>query len=213
MFALHKRDKNEKAIVAALTAAGGRVTKIQGCPGGDGDFGVPDLLVGYRGRTILFEVKEPDTNAHTARSAKGKRAKGNDGPPENAKGQLTPTQVKWWAGWIGGEAHVVETPAQAVALMKGEDLPGIRVAVDTDEQGAAVVLGLEAWEDADQAPPMLTPGEADALAGALHEQAGVARSLAAKPPTCNTMHASSTEPIWSCARERDHGGRCSPDKE
>lgn len=178
MFALHKRDKNEKAIVAALTAIGARVTKIQGCPGGDGDFGVPDLLVGYRGRTILFEVKDPDGgHAKSARSKKTKRAKGNDGPPENDKGQLTPTQVKWWSGWIGGEAHVVETPAQAVALCKGEALPSnIALAAGADDRGPRVTLSnscapVHTW---------LSPGQADTLAGGLHEQAGVARAMAAE---------------------------------
>ena len=171
MFAFHKRDKNEKLIIAALVAIGARVCKIQGLPGGDGDFGVPDLLVGYRGRTILLEVKDPETHQHT------KKGKGGTDVPENAKGQLTPTQVEWWSKWTGGEAYVVETPEQAVALVRGADLPAnVRIFVDNDEEGHAVTLG---WDGVIEAPPMITPAEADVMAGALHEQAAVARAMAA----------------------------------
>ena len=47
-----KRDGNEKAIVEALEALGATVTRL-------GDAGVPDLLVAYRGETLLIEVKDP----------------------------------------------------------------------------------------------------------------------------------------------------------
>jgi hypothetical protein len=46
------RDGNEAAIVDALRAAGATVTRL-------GDAGVPDLLVGYRGSTLLLEIKLP----------------------------------------------------------------------------------------------------------------------------------------------------------
>lgn len=171
MFALRRRDANESEIVAALTAIGCFVTKLN-------DFGVCDLLVGYRSRTILIEVKEPDTHQNTARSVKGKRAKGNDGPPENAKGQLTKAQVEWWSNWIGGEAYVVETPEQAVALVRGEDLPSDLVVTNgNDEHGPIVALSNAATPD--QPHTWMSPGQAIALAGALHEQAGVARARAA----------------------------------
>lgn len=171
MFALHKRDSNEKAIVAALTAIGAAVYKIQGLPGDS--WGVPDLIVAYRGRTILGECKSPTTTAHSARSAKGKRAKGNDGPPENAKGQLTPTQIEWWKSWTGGEAYIFETAEEAVRLVRGEDLPdGIYIAGLADHRRPIVRIVIK--------PDIVTPGQADALAGALHEQAGVARGMAAE---------------------------------
>jgi hypothetical protein len=45
-----KRDRNERSIVAALNAAGA-ITHRLSAPG------VPDLLVGHRGRWLLMEVK------------------------------------------------------------------------------------------------------------------------------------------------------------
>ena len=50
------RDANEGAIVAALEAAGCSVARLSG------DAGVPDLVVGVRGRTELLEVKNPATD-------------------------------------------------------------------------------------------------------------------------------------------------------
>lgn len=172
-FAQRKRDANEKQIIAALTAIGATVNRIMGCMGGD--YGVPDLIVGHRGRTLLLEVKEPGTKPHTARSSKTKRAKGNDGPPENAKGQLTPTQVEWWRTWTGGEAYVVETPEEAVRLVRGDDLPGDVVSVATAPPNCGSDL---VTLETRSSRLFLTPGQADALAGALHEQAGVARGVA-----------------------------------
>jgi hypothetical protein len=203
-FAQRKRDKNEPQIIAALTAMGAVVNRIMGCMGGD--YGVPDLCVGFRGRTYMIEVKEPGTKAHTARSAKGKRAKGNDGPPENAKGQLTPTQVEWWKNWTGGESYVVETPEDAVRLVRGEDLPPeVRVSTCPDDfraDGAhRVVLAFpeSGW---------MTPGQADALAGALHEQAGVARALAARMSICGTVTCSPDRPMRTCQLPPGHRGGC-----
>jgi hypothetical protein len=128
-----------------------------------GDYGTPDLLVGYRGRTILIEVKNPNGG-----KPKSKRSKGSEDPPENAKGQLTPTQVEWFREWPGGEAHVVETAGDAVRIVKGADLP-CEISVSPEDDGVALSsIGRNlAW---------MKPDEADALAGALHEQAGVARA-------------------------------------
>lgn len=47
-----KRDKNEKAIVEALTHVGASVEPLSGK-------GIPDLLVGFRSCTYLLEVKMP----------------------------------------------------------------------------------------------------------------------------------------------------------
>ena len=45
-----KRDANEPEIIKALTQAGASVQKLS-------DSGVPDLLVGLRGKTFLLEIK------------------------------------------------------------------------------------------------------------------------------------------------------------
>jgi hypothetical protein len=68
---------------------------------------VPDLLVGYQGRTYLLEVKNPDTAAGAKPG--GRRAKG--------RGALTPSQVAWFAQWRGTEVHEVVSPAEAFAAI------------------------------------------------------------------------------------------------
>lgn len=50
-----KRDANHVEIVAALKAAGCTVVDLAATGGG-----VPDLLVGVRGRNLLLEVKNPN---------------------------------------------------------------------------------------------------------------------------------------------------------
>lgn len=71
-----KRDANEAEIVAALLKVGATVERIT--TGG----GVPDLLVGYRGHTILMEVK-------------------------TKKGKLNATQAEWHDAWRGTPAVLV----------------------------------------------------------------------------------------------------------
>lgn len=172
MFAFHKRDDNEREIVAALTAIGAIVCKIQGL---SGDSGCPDLLVGYRGSTKLLEVKNP-ASAHQ----KTKKRAGGTEVPENAKGQLTPTQVEWWSKWIGGEAYVVETPEEAVRVVRGAELPSnIAVTAGPEDYRVPGSHRVVLSNSASPTHSWLTPDQADALAGALHEQAGVARALAA----------------------------------
>jgi hypothetical protein len=172
-----RRDENEPAVVAALEALGAVVCKLN-------DFGVPDLLVGYRGRTILVEVKNPDIDAsrHTARSRPGKIAKGTAGPAENAKGQLTSKQVEWWSAWTGGEAYLVETPEAAVAAVRGEAMPRTLI-LGTIETSDGVFVRFTTTEDfAGElliVPTNLRPAQADAFAGALHSLAGEARALTA----------------------------------
>lgn len=160
MMQARKRDENEKPIVDALRAIGATVDRLN-------DFGVPDLLVGYRGRTILLEVKNPEKTT----KAKSAKSKPGAGPAENHKGQLTPRQVEWWGQWIGAAAHVVETPKEAIAAVKGVDLPEL-FGVSAVGPGPRVILDI-AIARAD-----LTADEADALAGALHEIAAVARARA-----------------------------------
>lgn len=96
-----RRDANEPDVVNALVAAGAVVTRL------DGD-GVPDLLVGFKGRSFLLEVKLP----------MGPRG----GLPEHrehegGRGDLTAAQVKWWDAWIGEPAIVVRSPSEALAAI------------------------------------------------------------------------------------------------
>lgn len=100
-----KRDDNEAAIVEALRAAGATVTRL-------GEPGVPDLLVGYRGRNFLLEVKEPGQTEHRRRS-------------EGGRGELTAAQVEWWDEWRGERAAIVHSVADALMVINGGPLgPG-----------------------------------------------------------------------------------------
>lgn len=95
-----QRDGNEKDIVAALVDAGASVTRL-------GDFGVPDLLVGYDGKTFLLEVKVPsraDGKAHTRKGIGG-------------EGELTSAQVRFWESWKGGAMSIVRSPADALTAI------------------------------------------------------------------------------------------------
>ena len=81
MMRARKRDANERDIIIALRARGATVEQLDG-------YGVPDLLVAFRGRLYLLEVKEPsrvDGKAHKRSDSKY---------PE-----LTPAQVRWWSAW------------------------------------------------------------------------------------------------------------------
>lgn len=81
-----KSDDNARAIVATLRAVGAVVWFIEGA---HGSAGVPDLLVGYKGRTYLLEVKV-------------------------AKGVLSPAQQKFFGSWQGGKAAVVRNETEAL---------------------------------------------------------------------------------------------------
>jgi hypothetical protein len=99
-----RRDTNEPDIVKALKAAGCSVTRL------DGD-GVPDLLVGLNGVTMLVEVKRP----------LGPRGGMHHHGHEGSRGDLTADQVKWWDAWRGEMPVVVRTDADVellVGLMK-----------------------------------------------------------------------------------------------
>jgi Holliday junction resolvase len=88
-----KVDNNQRAIQAALEAAGATVVSLAAC--GDG---VPDLLVGWGGVNLLLEVKCP-------------RKEGGRGL------KLTPAQVNFREQWRGQSA-VVESVDQALDLMR-----------------------------------------------------------------------------------------------
>ena len=82
-------DANQRAIVVALRKIGCSVAILS--PVGDG---VPDLLVGFRGKTFLLEVKD-----YTQ-------------PP--SKRRLTPDEQLFFDTWNGGELRIVDSPISAV---------------------------------------------------------------------------------------------------
>lgn len=87
-----KRDANEPEIVRALQAIGATVERLD----------VIDLLVGYRGRNYLLEVKDParlrDHKAHRER------------------------QIAWRLAWKG-EAVEVTTAGEAIRAITGQIIP------------------------------------------------------------------------------------------
>ena len=86
-----RRDANEDQVVSALEACGAYVKKVN-------DGGTFDLLVWYRGRTLLLEVKD------------GRR------PPSEQK--LTPAEEKFHREWPGDNLHIVNSVESALALLK-----------------------------------------------------------------------------------------------
>lgn len=81
-------DRNQAAIVAALRKIGANVQPIhtQG-------MGVPDLLVGLRGKNYLLEVKV-------------------------GKEKLTPMEAEWMTNWRG-QVCVVRSPEEAILTVAG----------------------------------------------------------------------------------------------
>lgn len=88
-----KVDRNQPEIVDALRKVGASVaiTSAVGC-------GYPDLNVGYRGRTILMEVK--------------------DGELVPSARQLTPDQRVFHANWHGAPVVVVNNVKEALAALE-----------------------------------------------------------------------------------------------
>lgn len=100
MHRAKRRDANEAEIVRALELAGATVTRL------DGE-GVPDLLVGFQGKSKLLEVKLP----HGPRGGVHHHGKvGSDG-------DMTPAQVRWWGAWRGEAAVVVRSAEEALAAI------------------------------------------------------------------------------------------------
>lgn len=85
-------DENQGDIVKALRKAGAYVRIIS-----QGD-GIPDLLVAYKGFTILMEVKD-----------------GNK-PPSARK--LTEAEQKFFDEWTGGMLVVVNSVEESVATLQ-----------------------------------------------------------------------------------------------
>jgi hypothetical protein len=105
------RDKAEAPIVAALRAAGASVELLDS----DRKRGIPDLLVGFKGRTLLVEVKNPESTKSEKRN-------------RNGVGKALPTalseaQERWHAGWRGRRPVVVRTPAEALAALAAVNAP------------------------------------------------------------------------------------------
>ena len=83
-----RRDDNEKEIVFALRKAGAYVSFLdEPC----------DLLVGYKGRILLFEIKD-----------------GNK-PPSARK--LTEREQKFHDDWPGGSLYIVTCVAEAIDIL------------------------------------------------------------------------------------------------
>lgn len=84
-------DGNQALIVHYLRAVGASVLhthQLKNCF---------DILVGYRGRTFLMEIKDPSQ-------------------PES-KRQLTPGEAKFREEWRGSPYHIVHTPDEAIAII------------------------------------------------------------------------------------------------
>ena len=88
-FAVKKTDKNQASVVKALRDFGADVYSLHTVGGG-----IPDLLVLYEGHSLLFEVKD------------------------GADKKLTPLQIKLFANWKGGHLHRVNSPEEAVEILK-----------------------------------------------------------------------------------------------
>ena len=82
-------DDNQQTIVNILRTTGATVVSLSGV-----GKGVPDLLVGFRGVTLLMEIKD------------GKK------PPSDRK--LTTDQQKWHAEWRGGALAIVDSADSAL---------------------------------------------------------------------------------------------------
>lgn len=86
-------DANQSKIVKELRSLGAVVQSIAAL--GDG---VPDLLVGWRGKNFLFEVKDWRQ------------------PP--SKRRLTPKERQWHALWqTVGQVSTIETTEEALKVM------------------------------------------------------------------------------------------------
>ena len=87
-----KIDSNQIQVVSALRAAGATVQSLAAV-----GKGVPDLLVGYMGKTLLMEVK--------------------DGRKPPSAQRLTEEQLEWHGAWKGGSLAVVDGPEAALRMI------------------------------------------------------------------------------------------------
>lgn len=87
-----RTDQNHTEIIKGLRKIGATVQSLHAV-----GKGCPDILVGYRGKNFLFEIKVE-------------------------KGSLTNEQIKWHDDW-NGMAYVVRSIDEAVCLCTGQALP------------------------------------------------------------------------------------------
>ena len=85
-------DANHEQVVSALRAAGASVQSLAGV-----GKGVPDLLVGFQGKTLLMEVK--------------------DGRKTPSERRLTDDQIKWHCAWRGGPLAIVDGVDAALRML------------------------------------------------------------------------------------------------
>jgi hypothetical protein len=83
-----KKDANQDSIVDGLRWCGASVTSLASVGGG-----VPDLLIGYRGKNFIAEVKMPH-------------------------GTLTEDQIEWHGSWRG-KVFIWRTVADAILTVCG----------------------------------------------------------------------------------------------
>lgn len=91
-----KIDANHTQVVMALQAAGATVQSLAAV-----GQGVPDLLVGFQGKTLLMEVK--------------------DGQKPPSARRLTEQQIIWHGAWRGGPVAIVDgvdAALRALGVMK-----------------------------------------------------------------------------------------------
>ena len=86
-----RRDANERRVIDALRACGAYVKQIN-------DEAFADLLVWYRGYTLILEVKDGDK-------------------PPSARA-LTPAEAKFHAEWPGQNLHIVNSEHEALDILK-----------------------------------------------------------------------------------------------
>ena len=86
-----RRDANERRVIDALRACGAYVKQIN-------DEGLADLLVFYRGHTLILEVKDGDK-------------------PPSARA-LTPAEQKFHDEWPGQNLYIVNSEHEALDVLK-----------------------------------------------------------------------------------------------
>ena len=83
----HRADSNQKEIVDTLRSIGASVLVLSQVGGG-----APDLLVGFRGKEYLMEVKTP-------------------------KGKLRSGQKEFFDTWRGSKVFIVRSVEEAIELI------------------------------------------------------------------------------------------------
>jgi hypothetical protein len=86
-----RRDANERRVIDALRACGAYVKQIN-------DEGLADLLVFYRGHTLILEVK--------------------DGAKPPSARALTPAEQKFHDEWPGQNLYIVTSEHEALDILK-----------------------------------------------------------------------------------------------